>query len=160
MSGSELDDVEHEGLSLLHVVPEAEISDVRDIAGSGLSVIGPMQMLALGPISVGLLGIAAATSEPWESTPMLGALPAGYSEPIAIPSEIAFGALSPSARRQLSSSRGVATVSRGLPTYSETTVELPAIELSTEVAAPVFPTVDIAPETNLVPAPPTSLSVQ
>jgi hypothetical protein len=157
----ELDDVEHEGLSPVARKAQPELVDLRGVASSGLSMLVPLQFAAIGPISIGLLALATAGGEPWARTPMLVTESGGYSEPIAVPMDIARGALSPANARQLDASAGAWARSRELPALAIRSYEPSIMELNVDAAAPRLPLIDVAPEPiPRAPSAPTSLSVQ
>jgi hypothetical protein len=158
---SELDDVEHEGLSPVARRAQSDLVDLREVASSGLSMLVPLQFAAIGPISIGLLAMATAGGEPWDRTPMLVMAPGGYSEPIAVPMGIARGALSPANARQLNASAGAWTRSRELPALTIRSYDPSIMDLNIDVAVPRLPVIDAAPDPiPRAPSPPTSVTVQ
>lgn len=158
---SQLDDVEHEGLSPVAREAQPELVDVREVASSGLSMLVPLQFAVIGPISIGLLAIAAVGGERWDRTPMLVTSPSGYSEPIAVPVDIARGALSPANTRQLKASPGAWTRSRELPALTISSYEPSALELNIDVGVPRLPVIEAATDPIPIrPSAPTALSVE
>lgn len=80
-----LDQAETSGLSLSDRSADPERVDLREIAQTGISIIAPLKVLSLGPLSVGFLAVLSATTPTWHRGPLIAQPGGQFAQPMKVP---------------------------------------------------------------------------